>query len=725
MDLRYHPRIVLAAGLAFLLTTGCGQDRQAGPVSEQRTAPVSYPQAAPVSGQKAATSWKEYYQYLSAWYRETLLANYDAYGTKSPEWDAEVKTYLAEYANSLEPSYDQESVQGLQKLGQELLDLGCSDPVIHGLQSSVLIRLNRLIEAKQLTQRSQSPLMKSRYPVIFSYRRLRRLEWLDRNLDVTNTNFGRDFINGKMADLGNAAADPHFGNGNQRFYIQNVVAEWDDDCANPECADDLMRKWERPKDLDPWIEHMVRGLYHRGLAWEGRGGGWASTVKPEGWRVFQKELKVAEEHFVAAHELHPEFPEAATAMIAVSMATGGEVGEREWFDRAVAAQFDYGPAYRRLLWALRPRWGGSHEQMYQFGVECLETERFGTCVPYFLLPALWGIGSEMDDWRLVYRRPGTYKRLKTYFEGVLAEPSRAKEADYFKTQYGILAWAVEEYDDARKLFDELGDKVHLAEFKEFAVDADRVIGEVHWRTGPLKDDYSAAEKSFSEGQSLEALPLYEALSEKASDDAKTNAILRDRLAVLRMKKDFLDGDWVDILPEASLAGWEKKGGEWTHEADGTLKGVAEPTGTQLILLSEWEIEDNFEIRGKVTAQSFVGVLFGYVKRLSPEHAMLTIDHARETISLSKKYGPPSIDRSEKIGQTNRFTIQVWNSEVTVYLNDDPIFVAENIAALGVSGNGRIGIGCYVYESPEYWIKYHSLEARRLKKKPERPEVKEI
>jgi len=62
-------------------------------------------------------------------------------------------------------------------------------------------------------------------------------------------------------------------------------------------------------------------------------------------------------------------------MIAVAMAGEAEPSEtpRVWFDRAVAAQFDYYEAYSSLLWSLRPRWLGSHEEMYDFGLECLAT----------------------------------------------------------------------------------------------------------------------------------------------------------------------------------------------------------------------------------------------------------------------------------------------------------------------------------------------------------------
>jgi hypothetical protein len=68
--------------------------------------------------------------------------------------------------------------------------------------------------------------------------------------------------------------------------------------------------------------------------------------------------------------------------------------ERDWFDKAVAAQFDYEPAYSSYLWASRPRWAGRSGGMYDFGVECAGTHRYDTRVPRFYMRVLHDIASE-------------------------------------------------------------------------------------------------------------------------------------------------------------------------------------------------------------------------------------------------------------------------------------------------------------------------------------------
>src|SRR5947208_3580152 len=107
-------------------------------------------------------------------------------------------------------------------------------------------------------------------------------------------------------------------------------------------------------------------------------------------------------------------------MVGVTMGDGGGKEElRRWFDRSVGADMDFYDAYHRLLWALRPRWGGSHEQMLQFADECLRTGRFDTCLPYHYLSTVADVASENDS-AAIYERPEILHNcqlaLAKYFE---------------------------------------------------------------------------------------------------------------------------------------------------------------------------------------------------------------------------------------------------------------------------------------------------------------------
>ena len=110
-------------------------------------------------------------------------------------------------------------------------------------------------------------------------------------------------------------------------------------------------------------------------------------------------------------------------MIAVAMGGESEQSPQDWFDTVVAAQLDYLPAYGQMRWALRPRWGGSHEELYAFGCRAADTRRYDTMVPFELVLALNDIDEELDYDRTFWRREGVYPRLKEVLEGMAKEPS--------------------------------------------------------------------------------------------------------------------------------------------------------------------------------------------------------------------------------------------------------------------------------------------------------------
>jgi hypothetical protein len=170
---------------------------------------------------------------------------------------------------------------------------------------------------------------------------------------------------------------------------------------------------------DPWLQDMLAGENAITAAWKARGNGWASSVSEEGWQGFADGLVKARQHLTKAWKLHPHYPEAPTRMIQVVMGEDDSSGEtvRLWFDRAVSGQLDYMPAYDQLVWALLPRWGGSLEEVYDFGVECLATKRFDTDVPLRYYNAVWQLANREGD-IAIWRRPGVYSKMQQIFQSV-------------------------------------------------------------------------------------------------------------------------------------------------------------------------------------------------------------------------------------------------------------------------------------------------------------------
>ena len=162
---------------------------------------------------------------------------------------------------------------------------------------------------------------------------------------------------------------------------------------------------------DPWVTLMIEGLLEYKQGWDARGGGYANTVTQEGWKGYGEHMAKMNEVLEKAWRLHPEHPESSKIMLTAH--PGDADASRMWFDRCVEAEFDYIPAYRVYTFMLRPRWGGSLEEMQAFAEECLETRRYDTEVPHQYIECVTDIAEELrDDWASALTRPGVYDVFK-------------------------------------------------------------------------------------------------------------------------------------------------------------------------------------------------------------------------------------------------------------------------------------------------------------------------
>lgn len=148
--------------------------------------------------------------------------------------------------------------------------------------------------------------------------------------------------------------------------------------------------------VDPWLRHQFMGMLQINEGWSIRGSGYASTVSESQWKGFGEHIDRAAKHLICAWHLHPKFPESPTEMITVGKADSKHLPGRFWFFEAAWAQPDYFLAYNHYLSDLLPRWGGSHEQMVDFGRRCVRTGRYDMNVPQYLLYVLSSIGRDIE-----------------------------------------------------------------------------------------------------------------------------------------------------------------------------------------------------------------------------------------------------------------------------------------------------------------------------------------
>jgi hypothetical protein len=215
--------------------------------------------------------------------------------------------------------------------------------------------------------------------------------------------------------------------------------------------DGVTSAFDASPKVAPWLKEYVHGVGGVEAAWKSRGADWENHVSDEGWRGFAQNLALARTHLVKSWQLNPNDPAPAAEMITVCMGESEETDTmRAWFDRSVAAQFDYYAAYKNLLWGLRPRWLGNFADLLAFGRECAATGRYDTGVPYELVRAAMAVSSDSEDPKSVFNDAGLDAELLKVLNSYFAQQSTYLEPGYCHTLAAILAHKLGRMDEVKQ-----------------------------------------------------------------------------------------------------------------------------------------------------------------------------------------------------------------------------------------------------------------------------------
>lgn len=187
-------------------------------------------------------------------------------------------------------------------------------------------------------------------------------------------------------------------------------------------GEDVVAAFKAGTDVQPWLKDYVEGSYDINQAWKARGDDWAANVTPEGWAGFATGLTQARACLARSWTENTHDPGAAAAMITVCMGEGEQTDTmRLWFDRSVAAQFDYEAAYANMELGLYPRWVGSYAEMNAWGEECAATGRYDTIVPERRITIGCDISFDSHDGGAQFNDPTTAAQMLIVVDSYLAQ----------------------------------------------------------------------------------------------------------------------------------------------------------------------------------------------------------------------------------------------------------------------------------------------------------------
>jgi len=473
--------------LTLVLSGGCAANRIARAISRAEAASQSASRSDEVivipSGPEAFTQ-KKFWQISLQYHRRMIPQAYQQSGVKNPSWDKPALALLEKYAESR--SYLAKPAE-LTPLARPLLKSGCTDPMVNYAIGVALMNENRNSEAEPFVRQAVNGFTAGKYS--------RAVVW-SAPLRLADIYLKKGGLDNEVASLktigirwlGEGAAKANFRTRETPVFWDMLTWYLNDSLKGH--LPEIYQAVKSHPESDPWLVDLIGGRYEIKEAWKSRGGGWAKDVTKEGWQGFHEHLAKARELLTQAWKMHPDYPEPADEMITVVMGEGAKPGdtERVWFNRAVAAQMDFEPAYDSLARALMPRWGGSQEEMYQFGLDCLATKRFDTPVPLWYYHMVFRISDDDHGGDAkIWQRPEVYDNLRLLYQGMLADPSLAGEQNWIKSFWAVLNWRCGKYQEAGRLIDELGKNFQADEFRnQFDVDPEKALAEISAGRGGKK-----------------------------------------------------------------------------------------------------------------------------------------------------------------------------------------------------------------------------------------------
>lgn len=660
--------------------------------------------------------------------RRTLVDVYQRIGKKNPAWDQPAVRFLdamAQYYSrgGLHEFYWPEgtpSAADALALGEAAVKAGCDDPLVLYNYGVCLTDTGKAEAARPVLLRADEGLQAGDYPLVRRYASAKRVAVISPDKDraaraaATAADLRGRMLCGKVDDAA------------RRTLLR--IAWSDAKPAGRPAQQQLVAALDKAPDADPWVRDVIAGLLHIDLAWESRGNDFADKVTEAGWKGFFRHLATARDRLTRAWKLAPHLPEAPEAMISVAMGAGEQLGEKEfdWFDRALAAQVDWTPAYDRMYWALLPRWGGTYKQILEIGFACVQTGRYDTLVPWQLISALWQIRRDAGvEWPQLLKSQQVYDKVVEVAEGYAkAVPKRA---GWYRTYHAAAAWHAGRGDEARQVLEALGKDAQPAAFADLGADDGALaLAEVYARTGAHAATIREAEQTRDAGDPAAAAEKLRAVSRAVANDPSAPYVAAQlRGAEWRAKLE--TGQWVDIQPKDTLGGWRKVTGRWALQPDGTLLGSGDATTPQMMLV--WTAGDldgaAFELAGKFefTTEPGAGKEAGgagpaVVSEGSGRRGYVLFDRDQQAAQFlhatRSRYGPVEVRRS------NDFLLRrAADGTVTVQLNGVEVVGPLTLAEGEFDPPVRFGVGGASRAS----VRYTQLRLRKTSAAaPDKPAV---
>ena len=198
-------------------------------------------------------------------------------------------------------------------------------------------------------------------------------------------------------------------------------------------------------------EMILDGDFYLKDAWNARGGGYSGTVTPEGWRLFAERLQRAQSILEDVYARTPREPGIARCMLTAVL---GEQLPRDqmelWFQRGQDVEGNLFNLYMSKRWYLLPRWYGSDQDVWAFGLECAKSTNWPAKIPIMLAEC---ISDRAENDPTVFADPEVWQPLEKTYRQYL---SRYPRSEHYRSLFALSAAQGGHWDVAKEQLKILG-----------------------------------------------------------------------------------------------------------------------------------------------------------------------------------------------------------------------------------------------------------------------------
>ncbi len=443
--------------------------------------------AIPLSEIAATYTETQFQQDREEWYRELFLTEYERAGHRDAKWDTLVTSFLTEsarrisvtrFARHRSPKFYHDSFDSEHsERGEAILDIGCKDALVQSLLVEELVRQQRFEDVNVVAAQLKTSENASSYGDFIQFQIAGML---------VRSGRGAEFRERMTRHFRKALVPSEHNPVERRILYEEGLTLLAPGFYS--VLGQFIVLLENQPDTDEWLRHMILGDFHSRLALD-------ADALIEFWPPYidlfdrqpQQALHGHMAHYRKAYELYlsawrmaPQLPEAPHRLFKMTKEQMPAVfvpgvldrlspaSPRFWFDQAVAAQCDFRPMYREYRFALLPppqaqkadwtRYG----RLVEFGLECVNSERFDTQIPYGFHEAIqamarhdeYGIPPVSPRNRDAYSHRGLIEAFTKLLDGYsdrLTDDDRA----YYDTLMTGMNWIQGHRDIAKERFQTL------------------------------------------------------------------------------------------------------------------------------------------------------------------------------------------------------------------------------------------------------------------------------